>query len=95
MFHGHKAGLANGLALASAEPADWLMACIAARVARCISSPWMLICSVLRFIRSQPSTAFISVIRLSSSLMSSVGVTMPGTAKPMLPHMPLRNSMGS
>jgi malonate transporter len=95
MFQGHSAGLAKGLALASAEPADWLMACMAARVARCISSPWMLICSMFRFMRSQPSTVFSSAMRLSSSPTSRVGVTMPGTAKPMLPHMPLRNSSGS
>ena len=55
----------------------------------------MLICSMFRFIFSQPSTARMSVMRLSSSSTSSVGVTMPGRENPIWFHMPRTNSSGS
>ena len=71
------------------------MAWTAPSVVRCISSPWMVICSIDRFMRSQPSTAFMSLIRLSSSSTSRVGVTMPGSDIPMPLHMLRTKASGS
>src|SRR3954467_13132101 len=59
---------------------------IACSAARWSSSPWMENFTMLRFMLSHASTERRSAMRLSTSFGSNVGIAMPGSDTPRLPH---------
>src|SRR5205085_12325223 len=72
-----------------------VLARIACKAARCTSSPWIENFTMLRFILSHASTDLRSLIRFSTSCGSKVGIAMPGSGTPRLPHRRRYISKGS